>query len=98
MYSKDGKKIQPGALLGFFPGVVYSSLPSGEKPAFSVVLMPNERMLCSTDLVPYPNPDGMSIVELMNRKEQLEDDKMHKLEVRFVRGELLNCYALGALG
>lgn len=98
MYSKDGKKIQPGTLLAFMPGVVYSNILSNSKPAFSVVLMPNERMLCTSDLVPFPNPDGLSVSELLHRQEQVNRSRLEKLEVRFVRGEQLNCFALGAFG
>ncbi len=57
--------------------------------------MPNERILCTSDLLPYPNLDGLCVSELLRRQEELNEHRLDKLEVRHVRGEQLNSFALG---
>ena len=94
-FTKDGKDILPGTLLGFFPGIIYSNLEKGSKPPFSVIPMSNEQSISISELLPFPNYECASLLEILDMKSIMDQFGGESLKVKYVKGNQINCYALG---
>lgn len=95
VYTIDGKKVIPGTLLGFFPGVVYPSRPQAERAPFSLLQLANGNYLSINELIPFPNFEWMTLTQYRVLARDIAKMRFDRLNHRFIKGEQVNCYALG---